>query len=144
MTLGRGAGRGQRRLGRVKIGELLSPILAHTFSLLFLSWLSNSLPGVSIIPSFASCHSSGFSLHLHGNLFIFPTHSSLIPIPSVSPFATAPCLVCPPLNTTRPSSPSHLTTPLSPFPFQFFYSFLCSVAFNSSRPLCAEWLMAPR
>lgn len=124
----------------------------HTFSVLFSSQLSISSPALSIIPSLASCHSSDFSLHLHGNVSTppHPPSSHLIPNPSISLCATVSCLVCPrPKHLTpSPLALSHLlflpplNSPVS-FPVSVFLFFFCSVAFNSSRPLCAEWLMAP-
>lgn len=51
---------------------------------------------------------------------------------------------CPVCGVPVLTSPFFLTSPPSPFPDSVFLFFFCSVAFNSSRPLCAEWLMAPR
>lgn len=69
--------------------------------------------------SLASCHSSDFSLHLHGNLFVVPPPSSfLIPNPSTSLRATVPCLVHSRLNTSLhpllPSPTTHLLPPPPP------------------------------
>lgn len=89
------------------------------------------------IPSFAFCHSSSSSSSWKS---VHSPHtpaqsSSLIPpilavwfAPALTPHSIASCPLSPP---PPPDS-------------VFLFSLLCSVAFNSSRPLCAEWLMAPR
>lgn len=65
----------------------------------------------------------------------------LIPNPSV--FPCVPAGWPQPNTSPRPFPPPRLSPLSAPRLRPSFLFFFCSVAFNSSRPLCAEWLMAP-
>lgn len=107
--------------------RLQSSNLGHTFNLPF---FHTSLRFRAVNPSRASRHSSDSRGHLHGNRLTLPP--PLIPVR----------LLRSGLNTSpRPFPPPPLPTPRLLPRFLFFF---CSVAFNSSRPLCAARLMAPR